>query len=66
MLANDISRCRAELPSTATPDNPIRCSKRNECARYLAPLGEYTPLANWVCDGNRFDAFVPVVPLVKG
>lgn len=64
MLPHDTQRCRAELPSTATPHTPIRCSKRQNCARYLAPLGEYTPLVNWACDGNRFDAFVPIASAI--
>lgn len=59
--------CRAELPSTATPEQPIRCSRRNECARHQAlinpgawPFGA----VNWACDGNRFDQFVPVASAI--
>lgn len=63
MLPHDIARCRAELPSTATPEMPIRCSKRNECEYHTAPGGEWTPSVAWRCDGNRFDQFRPVRPV---
>jgi len=58
-------RCRAELPSTATPDSPIRCSQRAQCQRHrdwlaqTGPVGDGTSVP-WACDRNTFDAFVPV------
>ena len=59
------ARCRAELPSTATPEQPIRCSKREQCQRHRdwleqsGPVGDGMSVA-WACRGNSFDVFVPV------
>ena len=61
------ARCRAELPSavhTEAGTTPIRCSMREQCQRYHAWLKQSGPVdsisVGWACDGNRFDAFVPV------
>lgn len=56
--------CRAELPSTATPELPIRCSRREQCERYRLALTQWRlNVVNWACDRNSFDAFVPVQPV---
>lgn len=55
--------CRAELPSAATPEQPIRCRKREQCQRHQAlvnPGAWPFHVVAWACDGNRFDLFVPV------
>jgi hypothetical protein len=60
--------CRAELPSTATPERPIRCSKREQCQRHQALLRPGTwpfGAVPWACDRNSFDAFVPLASAVK-
>jgi hypothetical protein len=47
-LANDICRCLGLLPA---PDGVQRCTKRDECARYVQRHtgGDRTPMAQWMC-----------------
>ena len=55
-LPNDVSRCTGE-PSMYL--HGLACPIKLTCKRYLAPLGQWTPVMDTQWDGDKCEMRIP-------